>query len=125
MSYILVFRLNLQWGISDVALIIFSGTVADSFKQCLVILPFTVLMAKICPKRIEATSFAVLAGIANLRYTLQAWIGSLINEWFVGVTKDDLSKFWVLITINFVCSFLPLFFLWLVPTKQQVNELAE
>ena len=118
MSYIVIFRLNLKWCVSDLALIIFSGTVADSFKQCLVVLPFTVLMAKICPKRIEATSFAVLAGIANFRNTLQGWIGSAINEKFVGVTKDDLSKFWILVTINFVCSFLPLLFLWLIPTKQ-------
>ena len=70
LSFILVFRLNLKWGLPDLALIMFSGSVADAFKQCLVVLPITVLMAKICPKRIEATSFAVLAGIAHLRSTI-------------------------------------------------------
>lgn len=60
-------------------------------------------MAKICPRRIEATSFAVLAGISNLRTAIQGWVGSAINVAFVGVTKDDLSKYWILITINFVC----------------------
>lgn len=84
--YILIFRINIQWGIPDLGLIIFASSVTDAFRTCLVVLPFTVLMAKICPKRIEATTFAVLAGIANFRTTLQGWTGSLINETFVGVT---------------------------------------
>jgi len=124
MKYILVFRLNIKWGLPDLALIMFSSTVMEAFNQCLVYLPFTVLMAKICPRRIEATSFAVLVGLLNLRELISAWMGSAINDNFVGVTKDDMSQYWVLLTISFVCSFLPLAFLWLLPTRQQVDDLA-
>ena len=83
----------------------------------------SVIMSKICPKHIEATSFALLAGVSNFRATIRSLTGSIINDRFVGVTEDDLSQYWVLCTISFVCSFLPLLFLWLVPTKQQINDL--
>ena len=50
-------------------------------------------------------------------------MGSWLNDAFVGVTKDDLSNYWQLILMNFVGSFLPLFFLWLIPTKEEINRL--
>ena len=83
----------------------------------------SVIMAKICPKRIEATSFALLAGVSNFRSTLRSWIGSYVNDKWVGVTEADLSKYWVLVTIAFVCGFLPLLFLWLIPKRSQIEEL--
>ena len=123
LTFMFVLRLNLDWGIPDLALIIFTDTVSDIIGQCFVFLPMSVIMSKICPKHIEATSFALLAGVSNFRATIRSWTGSIINDRFVGVTEDDLSQYWVLCVISFVCSFLPLLFLWLVPTKQQINDL--
>jgi len=90
-----------------------------------VFLPTAVLFAKITPKNIEATCFALLAGISNFRGTFRGWTGSIINERFVGVTQDDLSKYWQLVTIGFFCSFLPLFFIYLLPSKQAIDELEQ
>ena len=81
-------------------------------------------MAKLCPKRIEATSYALMAGICNFRLVLRKLIGTAVNDKFVGVSKDDLSNYWVLVAIQTVCSLLPLIFLWLVPTRDEVNALA-
>ena len=54
--------------------------------MCLVFLPMNVIMTKICPKHIEATSFALLAGVSNFRSYTRSWIGTLINDEVVGVS---------------------------------------
>mmetsp|Transcript_46822 Transcript_46822/g.61965 ORF Transcript_46822/g.61965 Transcript_46822/m.61965 type:complete len:94 (-) Transcript_46822:328-609(-) len=83
----------------------------------------SVVYAKICPKRIEATSFALLSSVSNFRGTIRSWLGAFINQQWVGVTVKDLNNYWVLVTISFCCSFLPLLFLWLIPTRDEINKL--
>ena len=122
-SYMFVLRLNVQYGIPDLALIIFTDTVQDIVSQCFVFLPMAVMFAKITPKRIEATSFALLAGVSNFRATIRGWTGSWINDQFVGVTREDLDDYWILVTISFICSFIPLLFLRLIPTRKQIETL--
>ena len=125
LNFIFVFRLNLQWGIPDMFMIIFTDTISSIIGQCLVFLPMSVIFAKICPKHIEATTFALLAGVSNLRGTISDWTGAWINEKWVGVSENDLSKYWVLVTIGYVCCLLPLIFLWLIPSRLQIQELQE
>ena len=79
-SYMFILRINVQYGIPDLALIIFTDTVQDIVSQCFVFLPMAVMFAKITPKRIEATSFALLAGVSNFRATIRGWTGSWIND---------------------------------------------
>ena len=52
-------------------------------------------------------------------------MGSWINDQWVGVTQEDLTQYWVLVTIGFACSFLPLLFIWMIPTHKQIAELQE
>ena len=85
-SYMLIFRINLEWGISDLSLIIFTDIVQDIVAQCFVFLPMAVMFAKITPKGIEGTTFAMLAGFYNFKATMRGWTGSWINDAFVGVT---------------------------------------
>ena len=103
--------------------VIFFDVVDEIISQCFIFLPMSVIFAKITPKHIEATSFALLAGVSNFRATVRGWIGAAINDAFIGVTTEDLSKYWQLVLVGFVCSFIPLFFLWLIPTKAQVDAL--
>lgn len=57
-------------------------------------LPTLALFAKITPPKIEGTVFAFLTGTTNLANNVIApMIGVWINENFVGVTADDLSKY--------------------------------
>ena len=86
LTYILILRINVEWGIPDIWLVIFTDSVAEIVSQCCVFLPMSVIMAKICPKRIEATSFALLAGVSNLRHSTRSWIGTWVNKHYVGVT---------------------------------------
>ena len=122
-SFIFVLRLNVQWGIPDMALIIFTDVVSEIVSQCFVFLPMSVVYAKICPKRIEATSFALLSSVSNFRGTIRSWLGAFINQQWVGVTVKDLNNYWILVTISFCCSFLPLLFLWLIPSREDINKL--
>ena len=122
-SFMFVLRLNEQYGIPDLFLLIFCDVVQDIISMCFVFMPMSVLMAKICPKRIEATSFALLAGVSNFRGTIRGRIGTWINDAFVGVSREDLSDYYILVTIGFFCSFIPLLFLRLIPTRKDIEIL--
>ena len=98
-GFMFVFRINVQYGIPDIPLLLFTETVQETLSMAFCFLPMSVLFAKVCPKNIEATSYAMLAGVSNFRGTFRGWIGSLINDKFVHVTKDDLSKYWILVAI--------------------------
>ena len=91
LSYLFVLRINLDYGIPDLFLIIFTDVVQDIVAQCFVFLPMAVMFAKITPKGIEGTTFALLASVYNLRTSIRGWTGSWINDAFVGVSQDDLS----------------------------------
>lgn len=99
--------------------------VDEIISQCFIFLPMSVIFSKITPKHIEATSFALLASISNFRSTFRGWTGAYINDNFVGVTTEDLSNYWKLVTISFVCSFIQLFFLFLIPSRAQVDSLQD
>jgi predicted MFS family arabinose efflux permease len=99
MTFMFIFRVNLKYGIPDMALLVFSETVSDVLSMAFIFLPMSVLFAKITPKNIEATCFALLAGVSNFRNTARGWVGSVINDQYVHVTKDDLSKYWLLVAI--------------------------
>lgn len=116
-QFVFVCRWNLAWGISDMYFVFFLDMVDEIISQCFIFLPMSVIFAKITPRHIEATSFAMLAGISNFRITMRSWIGSAVNDLFVGVSQDDLTDYWKLITVAFICSFIPLFFLYLIPSK--------
>ena len=85
-QFAFVCRWNLAWGLSDMYFIFFLDVVGEIVSQMLVSLPMSVIYAKITPHNIEATSFAMLAGVSNFRYTLRSWLGSAINNQFVNVT---------------------------------------
>ena len=116
-----VTRQNLVWGIPDGFIIIFTDIISDIFSMCLVVLPMCVLFAKITPHNIEATCFAMLAGLYNFKNSIRGYIGVTINSQFVGVTRDHMEDYWKLKVISLVCSFLPLLFLFLIPTNKQIE----
>ena len=52
-------------------------------------------------------------------------IGTKINEWFVGVTSEDLSKYKILVLISFITSFIPFTYLWMIPLKEDIKKLQD
>merc|ERR1712086_76713 len=111
-------RLNLEYGISDGAFVLLTdiglGTLSLAYTQ----LPIMVLFAKITPSHIEATCFAFLTGTLNFcNGVVSTYVGSLVNDTFVGVTASDLSNFPKLACISLVTSFFPLALLRLIPLR--------
>jgi hypothetical protein len=81
-----------------------------------------VLFAKITPKRIEATSFALLTGTCNLTRDMSGFVGTAVNSAFVGVTKDDLSRYSWLVILRMILGLTPLTYLWLLPERRQLID---
>lgn len=117
-TMLFVTRQNLIFGISDGFIIIFTDIIGDIFSMCLVVLPICVLFAKITPRNIEATCFAMLAGLYNFKNSIRGYIGTTINTQFIGVSRDNMDDFWKLKVISLICSCLPLLFIFLIPSKE-------
>ena len=123
LNLMFVLRINSDYGIPDMFVIVFTDVVSETIAQCLIMLPLMALFAKITPKRIEATAFAFLTGTSNLSGTMRGFMGYLVNL-FVGVSQTDLSKYYILVIISTVMSIAPLFYLNLLPSRSQL-EMAE
>merc|ERR1719377_313555 len=65
-------RLNKQWGMNDHFFVLGSSAFQTVLGTWLW-MPSTVIMSQLCPKGMEATMFALLAGFQNL------WIASLVS----------------------------------------------
>ncbi|MGF1486965.1 MAG: folate/biopterin family MFS transporter [Prochloraceae cyanobacterium] len=76
-------------------------------------MPVLVLSARLCPKGIEATLFALLMSIWNLSMLLSQELGSLLTHW-LGVTETNFDNLWLLVIITNLSTLIPLLFLnWL------------
>ena len=75
--------------------------------------PILVLAARLCPKSVEGTLYALLMSVLNLGSMTSTQIGSLITL-LVGVTPKDFSHLWILIVITLCCKLLPLPFMFLM-----------
>ncbi|MGK7955804.1 MAG: folate/biopterin family MFS transporter, partial [Crocosphaera sp.] len=70
-------------------------------------LPILVLSARLCPKGIEATLFALLMSIVNLASLLSHELGALITH-SLGVTETNFDNLWLLVIITNLSTLLPL-----------------
>ncbi len=81
-----VFRMNVELGIPDIAVLILNTLISESLCACLVVLPLIVAFTKITPKRVEGTVFAFLSGTYNTAAMVSGISGTVFNQLFVGVT---------------------------------------
>jgi len=92
-------------------------------------LPLLVLVARICPKGIEATMFAVLASLMNIGLAVSdiggAWLAFLFD---VRQATDVLSANYEhldkVVWIAILSSFLPMPFIWKLPETRACEEIA-
>ncbi|ACK68230.1 folate/biopterin transporter [Rippkaea orientalis PCC 8801] len=76
-------------------------------------MPILVLSARLCPKGIEASLFALLMSSLNLSNLVSYELGSLLTQWF-GITETNFDHLWLLVIITNLSTLLPLFFIkWL------------
>lgn len=86
-------------------------------------MPMMVWSARLCPKGIEATLFALLMSIWNLSGLLSHEFGALLTAW-LGITETTFDNLWLLVIITNLSTLLPLPFLKCLPAET-TEEVAE
>ena len=84
-------------------------------------MPVLVLSARLCPKGVEATLFALLMSIWNLSGLLSHELGAVLTSW-LGVTESNFDKLWLLVIITNLSTLLPLPFLGWLPSGDPKAE---
>ena len=92
-------------------------------------LPLLVLVARICPKGVEATMFAVLASLMNIGLVVSDLGGAfLVNMFDVHQAMEGVAANYenldTVVWIAVLSSFLPMPFLWLLPETRAQSELV-
>ena len=91
MSFIM--ELNLHLGLNDIVFYGFFSLFGDALLLSFLNLPAMALFAKVTPKHIEGTGFALLTGTINLADSvIMPLMGSLYNDLFVGLTNENIDK---------------------------------
>ena len=85
-------------------------------------LPVLVLCARLCPKGVEATLFALLMSIGNLSLFVSSQISAVLTSW-LAVTEVNFENLWLLVTITNLSTLIPLPFLSWLPTGDPQKEL--
>ncbi|KAK1944763.1 putative folate-biopterin transporter 4 [Phytophthora citrophthora] len=111
---VLVTRTNLKLGIPDKAFVLGDHVVADVIGR-LKTMPIMVLCAKLCPRGIEGTLFALLMSISNVSYSVSEFWGAFVCDW-MGITKDEYEMLWLAIVLRSALKVVPIFFLFLIPS---------
>ncbi|KAG6578136.1 Folate-Biopterin transporter (FBT) family [Phytophthora cinnamomi] len=124
LDIVLVTRANLDVGIPDKAFVLGDAVIADVISR-LKTMPVMVLCAKLCPKGIEGTLFALLMSISNFSRSVSEFWGALVCAW-LGIAKDQYEMLWLAIIFRSVLKVVPIFFLFLIPAtdpQEIVDEL--
>lgn len=85
-------------------------------------MPVLVLSARLCPKGIEATMFALLMAVWNLAGLLSHELGAVLTSW-LGVTETNFDNLALLVTITNLSTLLPLLLLRWLPAGDPQAEL--
>jgi hypothetical protein len=101
----MVMRWNVRWGIPDEWFYLIGDTILEPIVGMMAFLPGTVLISKMCPKNMEATTFAILASFSNLGNALSGSFGVFAMQ-YAGIKTDmtedgecDFSNLPVLIVV--------------------------
>jgi len=85
-------------------------------------LPILVLCARLCPKGVEATLFALLMSIWNLSLFVSSQISAILTA-CLAVTEVNFENLWLLVTITNLSTLIPLPFLGWLPAGDPQKEL--
>ena len=124
---VLFSRLNIRLGISDYAFV-GSDTALASAITMLTFMPGFLLLSRVCPDKIESTTFAILASNTNFALSMASPISALISSAF-GITPNgtvnESAKFdnlWIANLIMAGIRLVPLGFLWLLPRTTRMTD---
>ena len=118
---LLVLR-DISIGFTPFQMLILGDSALGELYNVFIFIPTAIVYGKMIPENIEATVYALLAGlnvVAN--YFVNRMLGNFINL-FVGVDKDSLEDFWKLQLICVIMAFLPFLFICVVPSDEDIDD---
>ena len=91
-------------------------------------IPMMVLVARVCPKGIEATMFAILASLMNLGLAVSDLLGAWMNRIFdvqqaIGDMPANYDNLHIVLWIAILSGFIPLVFIRMVPDVRTATEI--
>ncbi|KAF2285566.1 hypothetical protein GH714_005544 [Hevea brasiliensis] len=120
LDFVLVRQINLRLGIpNEVFVCCFSG-LAETLAQ-FKLLPFSVLLASLCPKGCEGSLTSLLASALCLSSIFGGFLGVGLAS-FMGITPGNYSNLPVGILIQFVAALVPLGWIQHIPSKPIVEK---
>merc|ERR1719310_1389978 len=124
-------RLNLRFGLPDHAFVLGASVLTTVIAQWMW-MPGVVILSQLCPKGMEATMYALLAGCHNLGSSIASNCGALVLEWLdcrPSGAKGESKQFenlWVASALSTVLPMLTLVLLpWLIPNAYQTDKLLD
>ena len=110
---ILVSRVNLKWGISDFWFSIGDEVVVE-FVSILVVMPMLIVCAKVSPANVEGTIYSFLTMSSNISMAIGESISAILTA-RLGISVTNFKNLWLLIVISSITSFVPVYFVRLLP----------
>ncbi|MBA0605793.1 hypothetical protein Godav_018331 [Gossypium davidsonii] len=96
-----------QMGVPDsIYIVVFSGVLEVLF--FFKILPFSILIAQLCPRGCEGSLMAFVMSAVALAFIVSGYLGVALAS-YLGITGNDFSGLPLGLLIQAVCTFLPLF----------------
>jgi hypothetical protein len=131
LDVIVLSRVNVRFGVPDTAFVLGSSVLQSVVSQWMW-MPGVVILSQLCPKGMEATMYALLAGCHNLGGTIAANCGAYVLE-LLGCTPEgrpnESAKFDHLWVGSALSTVLPMFTLllipWLIPDARQTDRILD
>merc|ERR1719182_882171 len=123
-------RLNLKLGISD-RYFVMGASAAQNMVSQFAWIPGVVLISQLCPEGLEATMYALLAGMSNLGAGLANYFGAMMLEMLSIRPRGEpdegaqFDRLWIAALIAAIAPALTLALLpWLIPDATQQEPLV-
>lgn len=120
LDLILVRQINLQFGIPNEVFILCFAGLAETLAQ-FKLLPFSMLLARLCPQGCEGSLTSFSASALCLSSIASGFLGVGLAS-LIGVTFRDYSSLAVGIVIQFLAALLPLIWIHHVPMSETIHE---
>ena len=112
-SFVVIFHWNEQWGVSSFSFLFGSEVVGDTV-GFLLQMPILIMSAKLSPKHIEGTVYALQVSTNNIGGSVSGQLGALLTEYYQ-VTEDNMNNLWKLTLVCTVLGLLPILFIPCLP----------
>jgi folate/biopterin transporter len=128
---IILSRMNVRWGIPDTVFVLGASVLQTIVSQWMW-MPGVVILSQLCPKGMEATMYALLAGCHNLGNTIASNCGAFVllklgcNPSGADNESHQFDRLWLGSALSTILPMFTLLLLpWLIPDARQTDKLLD